>query len=164
MKTFLSVLSIFVFFEFGLSAQEIQFPASILSAGGEEESNGPSHVSKWRIGQVNVLEIKSKELKGSTITFIERTDKFFYRDLEILAYPNPVTDILKVKFEMKESEYLEISVTDITGRKMLERKIRQILPDETLELDFNELNSALYFLNIWSKDKTLVKSVKISKQ
>jgi hypothetical protein len=66
----------------------------------------------------------------------------FSRELEVLVYPNPVTDYLSVQKEINEA--LDYQITDLNGRIMMEG----VLIDEVQNIDFTKISSGIYFIKI----------------
>ncbi|WP_405563407.1 T9SS type A sorting domain-containing protein [Polaribacter sp. Asnod6-C07] len=77
---------------------------------------------------------------------------------KIIAYPNPVINKLTISSE-DYSLYQIVTVFSYTGKKILENKISQ--SNSKLEIDFSNLNSGLYFVEL--KGKTNNKIFKIIK-
>ena len=162
-KLLVSIFFLFLFVSFS-NAQDIQFPPSVLSAGGSAVKNNKSHFSKWRIGRVNVLQVNSNNLKSGILYTATEIEDLLDDDWKINAFPNPVTDFLQIQFEIDKPNLFGINVTDLSGRKIIENKVRLIIPNETVELDLTNLSSSLYIINVWSEDKTIHKTLKVSKQ
>lgn len=160
MKRLLLFAILFSFISFSF-AQEVQFPPSILAAGGGSSSNA-LHISKWRIGRVNVFNLDSKDLKSDKV--ITQTNALSKESWNILAYPNPVTQNLNIRFELENPAELGIELTDISGRKVIIRKKQLVSPDENIQLDLTSITPALYLVHIISDDKAIKKVFKISKQ
>lgn len=145
------------------SAQGIQFPTSIVAAGGSNHSNSAKQISKWRIGHVNVLQVNSNSIKSGSTELITNIISESDDTWEITAFPNPVTDILHVQFNINESAPFCITVTDITGRIVIVTEEQVVIPRQTFELDLSHLISALYIINIRSSDHSLFKILKVTK-
>lgn len=89
----------------------------------------------------------------STIKVIENEAA----DYEITVYPQPVTDILKIK--TKELYQYRFEIVDANGRLVLKGSNYNL----EAEVDISSLKSGLYYLNILSikKDKQTFKIIKI---
>lgn len=144
-------------------SQNLQFPASIISAGGSSAQNSSTQISKWRIGNIYVIQFKSQDNKSSTI--ISGTELAIKKgEFEIKAYPNPVKDILQIQFNIDQSKSFGVKIIDIAGRKVLERKARLIVSNEVIQLDLQHLRPAIYIINVWSDDDSIYEIFKVSKQ
>lgn len=66
----------------------------------------------------------------------------FSKALEVLVYPNPVTDYLLVQKKILNT--LNYQVTDISGRILM----RGVLTEKTQQLDFRGTNSGIYFIKV----------------
>ncbi|MCF8364335.1 MAG: T9SS type A sorting domain-containing protein [Bacteroidales bacterium] len=81
---------------------------------------------------------------------------------QISIYPNPGKGItfLEIKGEMKD-EILQVSVLDLTGRKVLEKQYFQNQSD-ILEIDFSHLENGVYlvFVHFKNKNSQTIKFIK----
>jgi len=142
-------------------AQEVQFPPTVLAAGGGVVTYNTVNISKWRIGEVNVLYIESEDLKSNSIN--ELADSSIKGEGEIAVYPNPVHENLNVQFDTDAKKEICIKITDIAGRKVLIDQKQMVLPGQIIQLDFSGLNPSLYLVTAYSADKTLKAVFKIEK-
>ena len=133
--------------------QEIELKAAVTtSAGGSCQLNS-LNISKWRIGQVHTITLKSVELTD----IAEPT-------WGIKPYPNPFESDLSLRFKTEEEGDFIIQVFDIKGQKQWFIDERKILPNEVLSIDLSFLPNALYFLSVMPKNKSVQRVVKIHKQ
>ena len=77
---------------------------------------------------------------------------------EIVVYPNPIDDVLKIDIQSPPSKLLKIDVLDLTGRTQLHA---QYPYNNTLELEVSTLSSGIYFLNIRNEENALIGVEKI---
>lgn len=145
-----------------VSAQEVQFPPSILNAGGVGVDINNNQISRWRLGYVNVIQLKTGSLKSGSTEMNGLTSDSF-EDWKITSYPNPTKDFVNIQFEMNEQTVFRIRLTDITGQRLIEKKMQSINPGEVIELDLRQFTPAIYFIHIWSYDNTIKSVSKISK-
>jgi hypothetical protein len=82
----------------------------------------------------------------------------------VSVYPNPVSNRLKICFDINNSGEFGFEITDITGRKLLIEKAKLILPGQVTELDFSGLAPNLYLLSIIPSGELSRKLFKITKQ
>ena len=78
---------------------------------------------------------------------------------ELLAYPNPVMDWLRVMIEDPELKDLTCILMDASGKKVLMKKIE----DSEMIISMKDRSPGIYFLNIYSK-AGIIKSFKLIKQ
>ena len=140
-------------------AQEVQFPAAIVSAGGS--SNGSSvNQSRWRLAAVHVItlndDIKVKtKLKNQALPAL---------DWNVSIYPNPVEDFLHLEFEVPEEGVdLFIKITDISGRVVFIQEARPYVNGSNIELNVSGYLPALYLLQISPPDLSSQKVFRIQK-
>ena len=156
---FLGILYFIIPFGF---AQEVQFPPTVLPAGGGVFTANTEHISKWRIGGVNVLYIESDDLKSKSLT--ELTDSDLDGKGEIAVYPNPVRELLNVQFNTDTKKEICIEITNVAGSKVFINQKKIVLPNQIIQLDFSGLTPALYLVNAYSTDQTLKAVFKVEKQ
>ncbi len=133
-------------------AQDISFPSAIVSAGGSTGDGNPVNLSRWRIGQVHVLTIP-----------IDQTTMDNDLDWNVIAYPNPVKDLLQLEFELPETRDLFLKVTDASGRVIFIQEARPFINGFISELDMSKYPSALYLLQISSSDLKSQRVLRIQK-
>lgn len=142
-------------------AQEVQFPPAVLSAGGGTTNATSEHISKWRIGGVNVLYIESKDPKSSSLN--EFADAVLKEIEEISVYPNPVHELLNVQFDIAVQKEICIEIINVAGSKVCINQKQMVLPNQIVQLDFTGLTPALYLVNAYSTDQTLKAVFKVEK-
>ena len=81
--------------------------------------------------------------------------------INLKVFPNPVSDILKIEFNLTEGEILEIDITDILGRK-----VKTIANSNLIRKGFNKLKintsdwpSGTYFIILKHSNGLLSKSI-----
>lgn len=152
MKSPLLMLLLMIAFPIVVSSQEIKIAASVLPAGGNVESENQITLSKWRIGVVHQLEFK--DLKSETKQI---------NDWLISAYPNPVGDLLNLRFSIQQKEDFTIEVSDILGKILLTKIIHQVNMGDVIQMDLSTLKTGLYMVKIWNSDKPFFSILKIIK-
>lgn len=139
-------------FVFGLiNAQDFSFPSSVVSVSGELNAIDSDHISNWRIGQVNILEIDLSELEALS-------------ENELQIFPNPVEDILNVRFNIDSQKEFLISINDLSGRHTIISKNILIISNENIEIDVSNLSSGVYIVSVQSEDLEFDEYLKIFKQ
>ena len=66
-------------------------------------------------------------------------------------YPVPARDDLFVRFELKTSQPVNISVIDMTGKQVLQREA-ELLDESELRLDISSLSTGVYILQLRNKE------------
>jgi hypothetical protein len=146
-------------------SQDVQFSPAVISSGGSTSSNGAVTLSRWRIGQINVITLPSDEngQKMATVAGTILPDDY-PSDWNVTLFPNPFQSRLNIRLDMdKEGEYA-IELFDLTGRKMITKEAVIILPGQVTELDLTKLTPALYLLKITPSGEDSFKQFKIAKQ
>jgi hypothetical protein len=154
---FCTVLLLFI----GLTGLQAQ---NTISASGGNASGSGGSVS-YTIGQVvyntytgtngSAAHGVQQPYEISVVTGIEEAKDI---SLEIMVYPNPATDFIKLKIENYELQNLRYQLYDINGSLLLDNKVES---NETNIVMSNFL-PATYFLKVTDKNK-VVKTFKIIK-
>jgi hypothetical protein len=79
--------------------------------------------------------------------------------IQMLLYPNPVTDILTVSLSGREITNADIEITDLSGRIVMKEKTQK---DRT-EINVSLLKQGFYVLKVTTSGKVLSKPLIISK-
>jgi len=143
---------------FGLQAQN-----AIPASGGNASGSGGT--SSYTVGQVvyttftgtngSAAQGVQQPFEISIITAIEEAKDI---SLEIVVYPNPATDFIKLKIENYEVKNLRYQLYDINGSLLQDNKI---VGNET-NIVMSNYMSATYFLKVTDNNK-LIKTFKIIK-
>ncbi|MGV3597957.1 MAG: PKD domain-containing protein [Bacteroidota bacterium] len=71
------------------------------------------------------------------------------RKVEALVYPNPAQNIVNVEFNMPVMENVKITVTDITGKTVVNAyEVENAFGRQNLSLNTGDFNNGVYFINI----------------
>ncbi|MEO7176010.1 MAG: T9SS type A sorting domain-containing protein [Saprospiraceae bacterium] len=77
----------------------------------------------------------------------------------LIAYPNPVTDILSIKFK-NEIPFAEISVLNVLGKVVLKKNVKNT---NNTTLQVGDLANGIYFIQIRSLEQNITKQIIINK-
>jgi hypothetical protein len=135
-----------------------------ISASGGNASGSTGKVS-YSVGQVvyteytgtngSVAQGVQQPYEISVVTGIEEASDI---SMEIVVYPNPATDFIKLKIENYDVQNLRFQLYDLNGSLLQENKI---VGNET-NIVMSNYMSATYFLKVTNNTK-LIKSFKIIK-
>lgn len=136
---------------------------SILSSGGVAKGSGGS--VSYSAGQVFYSTSKGSNATVSQgvqqpyeISVLSAIDDISQIDLDITAYPNPATDLLRLKIKDKEINGLSYRLFDMNGNILEHNKVEDIITT----IDMKLLPSSVYFLKVLIDNKD-VKTFKIIK-
>ena len=160
MKKTTIVLIVFCMFAFGTV---IQAQNSIPTSGGNASGAGGS--GSYSVGQVvyttntgtngSVAKGVQQPYEISIVTGIEEAKDI---SLEIMVYPNPATEFVKLKIENYEVQNLRYQLYDINGSLLQDNKVES---NGTI-IVMSNLVSATYFLKVTDNSK-VIKTFKIIK-
>jgi hypothetical protein len=155
MKTKLLCL---IFLVCGVAMQAQQ----VIATAGNFSSNTSGSLS-WTIGE-GIIEtytgtgmILTQGFQQSTRTSTA-TQNLSSNAMEISAYPNPTSDFVSLKVNIKSPINLKFSLYDVYGKLVLDQK----LESNESKISFNNLASGVYLLKLFSYEKE-IKAIKIIK-
>lgn len=152
----LIVISLFCFS--GIQAQQ-----TTLSSGGVATGNGGS--MSFSVGQIvyttytgSTGNMAQGVQQPFEIMGVLGVDGLSEINLNLVAYPNPTSDFLKI--DMNDSDFKDVTyqLYDINGRLLSNKK----LSNSKTEINMKQLSSAIYYLKIMKNQKP-VKILKIIK-
>lgn len=157
-KLRLSTVLLLCFVMFRLQAQQV------VTTSGGNASGGGGTVS-YTVGQVvyttngnsngSVAQGVQQPYEISVVTGIVEAKDI---SLEIMVYPNPAKDFIKLKIENYELKSLRYQLYDINGSLL---QVNKIVDNET-NIVMSNLMSATYFLKVTDNNK-VIKTFKIIK-
>jgi hypothetical protein len=159
----LVIIIMMVFAGFPLLAQsDIYLPPIVVAAGGSLDGGSDEStiiITRWRLSKIHVVTLSGDYSIEETGLVSDDPDL----DWNVTLYPNPVSDNLHVEFELPETREFIIKLSDITGRVLMTREARTILPGEIIQFNLSEFSSALYMLHISTLDPKTHKVYRIQK-
>ena len=78
------------------------------------------------------------------------------RELLLMAYPNPVNDILNIKVPENVSENVIFIIRDFKGKQMYKSTLLPFRQEYLIDINKLGIPSGRYFIELISEDKTLV--------
>lgn len=146
------------------SGQEVQFAPAVISSGGSSKPGNAVNLSRWRVGQINVVTLPSVEnlLKQATVDATTLSQRPL-EEWAVTVYPNPVNTWLNVYFDMESPGEFTLEIYDMSGRKLIAKNALIILPGQIAEIDLTRLAPALYLLKISPSVQGTQKIFKITK-
>ena len=82
---------------------------------------------------------------------------------KISAYPNPVIDVLFVKFDVDRAREFWIEIQDVAGRVISLEHHKEILPGDIVQLNTSDFSDGVYFLKVFTLDPEQMQVLNISK-
>lgn len=75
------------------------------------------------------------------------------------VFPNPITDILNIQVDMKQSLLLNVSVTNVLGETLVSENERLNEGTQTMQVNLNNLPTGFYFLNLSDGESTISRKI-----
>ena len=142
-------------------------PTVISSAGGYTETADISLA--WTLGELAVSTLSTTDMiltQGFQQPFLLDINAIDDPEFNwsVNAYPNPVSEILNLRFNIDKTMDLQLELYDITGKKLVIRMLPSIMPGGRETLDFSGFRDGIYILKITSEKQKVRKIYKIQKQ
>jgi hypothetical protein len=136
---------------------------SVIASAGSFAVNASNSVS-WTIGECIIETFSgtnSKLTQGFQQGFYEITTSIdnTLNLIKVNLYPNPASDFINLEIELQSGQEFSYDLYDLNGKSLQNRKIIS----ERSEIRLSDYTGSAYILNVYSKDKKLVKSFKILK-
>jgi hypothetical protein len=135
---------------------------SIVSAGGN--ATGSSGSASFSVGIVSYKDLEDNLQDGGIQTPIEvvtlENDAFNNDQINIVSYPNPVNNLLKIKVDDSLLGHLSYSLYDNNGKIIFSEKA---IKNVESEIDVQILTTGMYFIAIKKENQT-IKKFKIIKK
>ena len=97
-----------------------------------------------------VVKVDSLGCDSAGCEFVGIDEKSIYekQELEILIYPNPVSDEFKIQINSDKAtgKIIEFSLIDITGRKVFQKS--NLFNSQAEKINVSEFNNGIYFYSI----------------
>ena len=164
MKTVVLSFMFLIFWNFSYS-QSLS-PTLISSAGVYAE--GGDITLSYSVGEIAVTTLTSDNLvltqgfHQPQLTGTGIPDKIEL-DWKVNAFPNPVQDQLNISIRLGKPVELNLAIIDLTGKKLLIKKLGRIPADFNHSIDFSGFANGIYFLKIQTTDKRYSRIIKIQK-
>lgn len=146
-------------------AQVILAP-SVIAAGGNYTESGQISIS-WTLGELAV-----RTLAGGNMILTQGFQQPFDTDVgngpetrnwNITVYPNPVKDVLTIRFGMEKAADFLVQVQDVTGRVLAVEQHSRVLPGDMVQLNTSGYSEGIYFIKLSSPERDQIKVISISK-
>ncbi|OYU82072.1 MAG: hypothetical protein CFE23_01875 [Flavobacterium sp. BFFFF1] len=143
-----------------LWAKNSQAQQSTVASGGSATGSGGT--VSYSVGQISYKSPEGNLISDGVQQPYEiialGTDE--HPDLQLLAYPNPVTNILKLKNTDPKVAVLSYSLTDISGKILIQA---QNADSTETTVSMQDYPAGIYLLQVFNQDK-IVKTFKIIKK
>jgi hypothetical protein len=147
-----AVLFILVLCVILAQGQEIMLNSTLVSDAGINPVINTINISKWRLGETH------------TIVLPNNTDNIISeQEWDVRSFPNPFKNHLILDFKIQEKTELSIMVTDITGENILLEDDKIFFNHERVSFNLSHLSSAMYLVSVHTKNKKVLKTIKVQK-
>ena len=137
---------------------------AIVVSGGNASSTGQGSMS-YTIGQIaytmvsnatgSVIQGVQQPYEISVVNGLDNTNTI---DLQILAYPNPVTDLLRLSIENFETISFSVQLIDMNGNLLQS----DIFRSKDITIDMSQFKPSVYYLEVIENNR-MIKTFKIIK-
>ena len=132
---------------------------------GEVRATGNSTVTQYYrftdatpIKAVNFYRIKMID-NGNTFKLSEVKSIKNLGIAEMAVNPNPVNQLMRISLEADVNETAAITVTDLTGKRIISKSMTVVAGLNNLEIPAGQLSSGTYIVTVRLSNQTLVKKI-----
>jgi len=140
-------------------------PSVIGSGGGYAESENIS--LSWTLGELAVSTLSGGDLmltqgfQQPTVLGVGIIAN--EADWDILVYPNPVGNELRIRFNIQDPEDFLIEIQDVTGRLIQQIQQKNVDPGDELVINTSTFAYGIYFLKVFTTDRQQVQVTSLRK-
>lgn len=106
--------------------------------------------------------IRKKKVNISEPLTAARADNPSFSNMQMTVYPNPVTDNATINFTSTAGFQYQLTVTDITGKKLFQKKGEAVAGENKIKISLMDIEPGIYFINI-TDNKNGVQNFKVIK-
>jgi hypothetical protein len=134
-----------------------------LFSSGDDYRNSNGQIT-WTLGDIQIVTLKKEIImtQGSLQTklnIISAVQSSEYKDIEVKVFPNPVHEILNIKYVTLKKLDLQFSLYNIDGKIIFSDKLND--NQNSAQIPFTHLQSGYYILKVYSEDNKFNKTMKI---
>lgn len=161
-KLFFSIIVLTV-----IQIQGQSISKQVVSSSGAELNNG-TYTINFTVGETLVGLIENGEVihqgfwagisEDNTLTVETLVDA----EEELSIYPNPVVNVLQIKFKLQEAQNYTTQLYDLNGKQIF--NLKPIVQGQIVQMDISHLSGGMYLLMVTDKTSNYNKSFKILKK
>jgi len=165
MKKQILFITLLIIASLALPAQVTLAPSVIAAGGGYAESDNIS--ISWTLGELAVSTLTGNSMmltQGFQQPFdigVGIDENELSRDIS--AYPNPVGDELRIRFNIEKPGNFLIEIQDVTGRLVSQEQRKQVNPGDIILLNTASYTNGIYFLKVSTPDHNEIQVISLRK-
>lgn len=131
--------------------------------GDSSTSENTVHNYIWQ-GTYNLSYVATNGCGSVDSTFDVMVENLGISDAlrqSLAVYPNPASTVINVKINNHHSGYIQIDISDISGREVMSQYVSKPASNVTIQLPVNTLNPGIYLLNITTGNGHVTKRIRI---
>ena len=144
----------------GYSFKEI---ATVKGAGNSNTIKNYKSLDKEPLIGINYYRLKQTDFDGTVKYASNVVALKNEREIDYTLYPNPVNNQLIIYADLMDQENINISITDISGRKVMEQKQFIIGGGNSVSIDASQFSEGVYFVLLKRENSTIVSQKKFVK-
>ncbi|TYA66023.1 T9SS type A sorting domain-containing protein, partial [Seonamhaeicola marinus] len=102
------------------------------------------------------------ELPSNLNAILSNEDIADNRSLEMRLYPNPINDVISIKFKASSNEEIQYNITDLGGRQVQSGKL-EFLRSDVGKINASQLVNGVYLLRLNSQFSQITKRIVVNK-
>lgn len=77
----------------------------------------------------------------------------------LMIYPNPASALLNLSFDLSNTQNMNISLTDLTGKEVFSEKVENLKGSFSRDIDVSLFNKGIYFLKLISSEGNITQKI-----
>lgn len=144
----------------GYSFKEI---ATIKGDGNSNTIKKYKSLDKEPLNGINYYRLKQTDFDGTVKYAPNVVALKNEKDVDYTLYPNPVNNQLIIYADLMDQESINITITDISGRKVMEQKQFIIGGGNSVTIDASQFSEGVYFVLLNRENSTIISQKKFVK-
>lgn len=132
------------------------------SAWKEKDVSLVAFVSYFNADVSQRVVLNASEVKlNNLVTSVNEIQK---DEQSLSIYPNPTAAVTNFAFNLSESRNVELSIMDITGKKVIAQNFGQLSSgNQLIKLDVSSLTNGIYFVNLQLDNEVVTKKISVNR-
>jgi hypothetical protein len=150
-----------------LSFGQIELSPTVIASAGNYAEAGSISLS-WTLGEIAVSTLEQGDLiltQGFQQSYLDKDNNIDLDpiDWQIVAYPNPVDNELKIQFNVLEPTDFWVEIQDVTGRILSQKQFKEIHPGDIIPVSMSSYKYGVYFFRVFTPDRQQMRVISIRK-
>lgn len=149
--------------ERGMDGYTFEEIATVKGAGNSNSVKSYKSLDKEPLNGINYYRLKQTDVDG-TVKYAPNVIALKNeKEIDYTLYPNPVNKELVIYADLMDQENINITITDISGRKVMEQKQFIIGGGNAVSINTSQFSEGIYFVLLNRENSTMISQKKFVK-